>query len=82
MKAILTLIISTSLLLAASTGLAATKTDIGTNWFCTTNASSSSVDADKAADKQMSDTPKSAADAFTFASENCRDCTKITCKVK
>lgn len=81
MKGILTLLLSGGLILASSVGFSAT-TDITTGWICTTNASTSSVDTDIAADKQMSETAKSAADAFAFASANCRDCTKITCEVK
>ena len=80
MKGILPLIIGSTLVLATSVGFAAAKTDMSTKWTCTTNASSSDVEADKAADKQMSETQKSAADAFTAAATNCRDCTKITCE--
>ncbi|MGC1182661.1 hypothetical protein [Legionella sp.] len=82
MKGILSLIIGSSLMIATSTVFAATKTDLATNWICTTNASSSSVAEEKAADDQMANTAKSAADAFAFAATNCRDCTKITCNVQ
>lgn len=67
--------------LATSMSFAMTKTDMNSNWTCETNASSSSVDQDKMADKEMKSKFKSAADAFSFASMNCRDCTKIKCKV-
>ncbi len=86
----ISLLIGTSLILLASTAMAGTTlssttdsktTSLDSNWTCTTNASSSSVEADTAADKQMSETAKSATDAFAFASTNCRDCTKITCEV-
>lgn len=69
-----------SLVLMSSTLFAATSLD--SNWICTTNASSSEVAADKAADKQSADSARSAADAFAAASTNCRDCTQITCEVK
>lgn len=69
-------------MLASSLTFALTTTSMETNWVCTTNASSSSNEADKAADKQMADTAKSATAAFGFAAQNCRDCTKITCTVK
>ena len=82
MKKILSVLVGGSLILMTSLSFAVSKTDLSTQWVCTTNASSSEVDADKNADKQMSETAKSAADAFTFAAANCRDCTKITCKVK
>jgi len=59
-----------------------TKTVMDKNWTCTTNASSSSVDADKNADDQMEKTTQSASAAFSFAASHCRDCTKITCKAK
>ena len=52
------------------------------NWICTTNASTSEVAADIAADKQMSTTSTTSAKAFAFAAENCRDCTKITCEAQ
>ncbi|TAL64460.1 MAG: hypothetical protein EPN84_03330 [Legionella sp.] len=74
-------IICTGLFLIASSSFAVTTTSLDSNWTCTTNASSSDVPSDKAADKQMSETPKSASDAFALASKNCRDCTKITCEV-
>lgn len=89
MKRISSLIIGTGLTLIAFTTFAddtATTTPASTsltaNWSCTTNASSSSVAADKAADDQMAQSTKSAADAFAFATQNCRDCTKITCESK
>lgn len=85
MKGCLTLIAGSFFLLAASTGMAAdtTTTATGTtNWICTTNASSSSVDADKAADKEMANTAKGGTEAFAFAFQHCRDCTKITCDIQ
>lgn len=81
MKGILSLVLS-GLVLVSTSGFAAdTKTSLDSKWICSTNASSASTDADKATDKQMSDTAKSAADAYAFAAANCRDCTKITCEV-
>lgn len=83
MKNLITLVVSTALLLSITDAIAAdTKTSIDKNWVCSTNASSSSVAADTAADEQMENSAKSAADAFAFASQNCRDCTKITCETK
>ena len=80
---ILSTIVCGTLMLVASTGFAVTKTDMdATKWICTTNASSSDVEADKAADKQMADVGSSSAKAYEFAAQNCRDCTKITCEVK
>ncbi|USQ15294.1 hypothetical protein J2N86_15135 (plasmid) [Legionella lytica] len=70
------LVLSTSAVYAVST------TDITQNWVCTTNASSSDVATDKAADEQMAKTHNSAASSFEFAVKNCRDCTKITCEAK
>ncbi|MDX1838475.1 hypothetical protein DIZ81_12060 [Legionella taurinensis] len=66
----------------AATSLYAANTDMTSKWVCTTNASSSDVESDKAADKQMADTARSADEAFNFAGQHCRDCTKITCEVK
>lgn len=80
MKRISAGIIGTSLLLIASATMASTATSLDANWTCKTNASSSSMESDKAADRKMSETAKSAADAYAFASTNCRDCTKITCE--
>ncbi len=84
MKGILTAIMAGSLVFAASTATAMsdTKTAMDSHWICTTNASSSSLEADKAADNQMANSAKSSTDAFAFASANCRDCTKITCEVQ
>lgn len=79
MKGIIKLIVVGFFAITASTSMAAASTGMDTNWICTTNASSSSVDADKAADDQMAKTAASAQDAFSFAAANCRDCTKITC---
>lgn len=58
----------------------ATKTTMDSNWICTTNASSSDAQTDKDADNKLANTAMSAADAFKMASDNCRDCTKITCE--
>ncbi|MGC1183040.1 hypothetical protein [Legionella sp.] len=66
----------------SSITFAAGGTSLSSDWVCTTNASSSDFDADKAADKQMSENAKSIAEAFSFAAQNCRDCTKITCTIK
>ena len=49
MKKIISLI-SSSLILATSISFAANKTDMTTQWVCTTNASSASTDAEKAQD--------------------------------
>lgn len=82
MKRILSLIIVGACITNVTTSLAAnTKTPLDSKWTCTTNASSSSLPADQSADKQMKNA-KSAADAFNFASTNCRDCTKITCETE
>ena len=69
-------------ILGSSISFAATQTDMNSKWICTTNASSSDVAADKAADDQMSNSQGSAAKSFAFAAQNCRDCTKITCEAK
>ena len=74
-------LIGTILMLTASFGFAAAKTEMGNNWVCTTNASSADTDADKAADNQMANKANSATSSFGFAAQNCRDCTKITCNV-
>lgn len=55
---------------------------MGSNWVCTTNASSSEKRADQDADKIMSEKAASAAKSFAFAQKHCRDCTQITCNVK
>ncbi len=79
MNRISSLLLGTGFVLIAATGFAGT-TSLDGHWTCTTNASSSSVDADKNADNEMSEKAKSASDAFAFASKHCRDCTKITCE--
>ena len=61
---------------------AQSKTNIDAGWVCTTNASSSSVKADKDADDEMANVKKSAKDAFLFAADNCRNCNSIECEVK
>lgn len=76
-------LVAGSLLISLSTlsFAASTPTDMSKNWSCTTNASSSDVEADKAADDKMANNKATAADAFSLAAKNCRDCTKITCEV-
>jgi hypothetical protein len=75
-------LIGGGLVLICSSSFAVSKTDMEANWICTTNASTSEVAADIAADKQMSTTSTTSAKAFAFAAENCRDCTKITCEAQ
>ena len=70
------------LILSSSISFAASKTDMQSKWICKTNASSSDVASDKAADDKMAHFEGSAAQSFSYAAENCRDCTKITCKAK
>lgn len=82
MKRIINLVVAGVFVISASTGIAATKTGLNSQWICTTNASSSSVDSDKMADENMAKTEASAASAFATATANCRDCTKITCEVQ
>ncbi|KTD45617.1 hypothetical protein Lrub_2414 [Legionella rubrilucens] len=84
MKGITHYLMAGSLILASTLGFANTnsKTSMDSNWVCSTNASSSNVETDKSADNEMSNTAKSAADAFSFAAKNCRDCTEINCEVK
>ena len=79
MKNIILSLIGGSLFLASASSFAVSKTDMSDKWICTTNASTSEVASEIAADKQMSTTATSAAKAFAFAADNCRDCTKITC---
>ncbi|MCP0913324.1 MULTISPECIES: hypothetical protein [Legionella] len=84
MKRIFALVVC-SLMLGSSASFAAdtvAKTDMNTKWICTTNASSSDVADDKAADDKMANQAGSASDSFAFAAKNCRDCTKITCEVQ
>ncbi|HRD69670.1 MAG: hypothetical protein Q8M40_09510 [Legionella sp.] len=80
MKGISSLLIAGGLFFVTATGFAA-PTSLTSNWICTTNASSSDTEMDKAADKQMSETPKAAAEAYAYAAQHCRDCTKITCEL-
>lgn len=68
--------------LISSTAFAAGVTDMEAKWICTTNASSSSVEAEKAADDKMAKEHGSASASFDFAAKNCRDCTKITCEAQ
>ena len=58
------------------------KTPLDANWGCTTNASTSTNDAENAADDKMANSATSLADAFAFATAHCRDCTQVTCEVK
>lgn len=81
MKKITTLLLSGGLALVMSAGFAGSITDVNSKWTCTTNASSASTDAEKAADDKMSKTVSSATEAYALAVQNCRDCTKITCEV-
>ena len=51
-------------------------------WTCTTNASSAtSGSTEEQADKDMANNAKPGTDAFKFAMQNCRDCTKISCYI-
>lgn len=65
-----------------SVGNAASFTDPGQKWICTTNASESTVEADKVADDIMAHTERAAMIVFKNALDHCRDCTKITCESK
>lgn len=78
----LSIVFFSTLALTSVTAFAEGTTSMGENWICTTNASSSTVDTEIAADKKMADEASSAADAYAFAASHCRDCTKITCSVK
>jgi hypothetical protein len=70
-------LLATSVSIAADAMPANAKT-----WVCTTNASSAeSGSAANNADQEMKKA-KSATAAFEFAYNNCRDCTKITCKAQ
>ncbi|KTC87697.1 MULTISPECIES: hypothetical protein [Legionella] len=82
MKKTFSLVVGAGLILAASASFAATKTNLTNNWICTTNASSAATDVDKAADDKMAKTAASAAKAYAYAAQNCRDCTKITCEAQ
>lgn len=77
----ITIIAASCLMVFSSLSFAASATDVTKNWTCKTNASSSDVAADKAADDKMANSKTSAMAAYTFAAQNCRDCTKITCEV-
>lgn len=81
MNKMTTLLIGTGFVLMTSVGFATAVTSLDKGWMCKTNASSSDVEADKMADKEMGETAKSAADSYAFAAKHCRDCTKITCEV-
>ncbi|TAL64011.1 MAG: hypothetical protein EPN84_04175 [Legionella sp.] len=82
MKNIILTLIGGSLILVSASSFAVSKTDMEAKWICTTNASTSEVASEIAADKQMSTNALSATKAFAAASENCRDCTKITCEAQ
>ena len=82
MKGMKQLMVAGFFILATTTSMADTKTAMDANWICTTNASTSTVEADKAADDKMAKSATSAADAYAFAATNCRDCTKITCEAQ
>lgn len=82
MKKITILLTAGLMAFSATVSVAASVTDINSNWVCTTNASKADTEAGKTADDKMANTASSAADAFNVATQNCRDCTKITCKVK
>lgn len=71
MKGIANYFMAGSLMFVSTLGFANTnsKTSMDTNWVCSTNASSSNAETDKSADNEMSNTAKSAADAFAFASK-------------
>ena len=75
------ILIFTGLILGSSV-YAASVTDMNSKWICTTNASSSDVASEKAADEKLANTQSSASNAFAAAAQNCRDCTKITCEVQ
>ncbi|WP_131783256.1 hypothetical protein [Legionella gresilensis] len=82
-------ILGFSILMAGSVAFASSSTNNQTpstnmkaNWICTTNASSSDIATEKAADDKMAQQKMSAEDSFKFAAKHCRDCTKITCEVQ
>ncbi len=79
MKKITTILLG---LFLGTSVFAASSTDMGSKWICTTNASSSDVQADKDADDKMAKQQDSASNAYAFAAQNCRDCTKITCEAQ
>ena len=80
MKNIMLSLIGSSLILASVSSFAISKTDMNNKWICTTNASTSEVASDIAADKKMSTTATSATKSYTSAVKNCRDCTNISCE--
>lgn len=82
MRHIIIPLIGCGLIIASTVSFAAGNTDMDAKWVCSTNASSSDVASDVAADKLMSTHATSASKAWSLATENCRDCTKITCEVK
>lgn len=57
-----------------------TTTALDSHWICTTNASNSDNVKEQTADSNMEKTQKSATEAFAYATEHCRDCTKVTCE--
>lgn len=82
MKGINYLIGTGLLVLISTTSMADSITKMNANWICTTNASSSSIESEKAADDKMAKNAVSAVEAFNYAAANCRDCTKITCEAQ
>lgn len=82
MKNILMSLIGSSVILVSASSFAVSKTDMDAKWICTTNASTSDVTSDVAADKLMSTHATTAKKAYEMAAENCRDCTKISCEVQ
>jgi hypothetical protein len=82
MKNIKNIIVAGFFIITTTSSMAATKTVVDSNWICISNASSSDVATDIAADDRMNNISASAVDAFAFATANCRDCTKITCEAQ
>lgn len=69
-------------MLSSSLVFATPPTDMNSKWVCTTNASSGKETSDKAADDIMAKTSGAVVNSFDYAAKNCRDCTKITCKLQ
>lgn len=82
MKNLILSVLGGSLILASASSFAVVTTDMDAKWICTTNASTSEVATDIAADKRLSTSATSASKAYSMAAENCRDCTKITCEAQ
>ncbi|HHF7350065.1 TPA: hypothetical protein ACPSKE_003284 [Legionella feeleii] len=81
MNSLFKIILGGFLAVASTCLVAGSTTDMSKDWTCTTNASSATTDADKAADDKLANTKDSATSSFSSAAQNCRDCTKITCEV-